>query len=642
MIFITGSTGFIGLNLVNQLVKKKYQVTCFVRKSSDISKLSKLNVKIIYGDITDKESISKAISNQKIIIHLAALTSEFSDKYGSSRLINVFGTKNLLDICKERKVNRIIVLSSESTKREIKGNYAKTKYEVDELVKNSGLDFTILRPSIVYGEGSGGLFKKTLNYIKILPIIPIIGSGEQRITPIHVDDVVKAIISAIDLEITKNKEYDLPGPDKITFNNFIDNVLEILQIKKRKVHIPFFLVFYCIKFLSLFLKNPPLTSDNLLGLKQEISMSSDEANKDFNFVASSFRDGLKKTFYGDYLDKKKVAVIGMGKMGILHSSIINKIPEAQLVAICDINPKINNQLKTIGFNVPFFISINEMLKNINLDAAFICVPPFLNHIISKEFLDKGISLFIEKPMSNTLFNANHMLNNYLKNKNKLITSCGYMFAYHSVFVNLGNLIKNKNFGSVISFDSYCYISQVFKQKNNSNWQYDQKRTGGGVLITMTSHLLFLLNLYFGECFAVKGSINSFFTKMDDEVSVDLKFKNVTGKIKTSWCVKGYENLSIGIKINTEKAVIDATNNLIEIKFKSGKTEKIHISEIDDNSEFELGGKGYYNQDRDFINCLNTKKEPITNWKKAFETQKIIEAIYISVKENKWIDLRKMI
>ena len=638
MIFITGASGFIGTNLAEKLAKQGYKVKCFVMKSSNISGLKNLGVEIAYGDITDKASISGAVGKNDIVVHLAAVTSEVSSDYALSRKINVDGTRKLLEACKEKKAKRIIHLTSESTKRKIKGAYARTKAEADELIKGFGVPYTILRPSIVYGAGSRGLFQKTLDYIEKLPFVPIIGAGKEKIIPIHVDDVTDAIIACIESEKTANKEYDLTGATILDFNRFMDSIMEELGVKKRKVHIPFYFVYAAVKALSLFMKNPPVTTDNLLGLKQEVRMDYGEAKKDFGFKPLTFEQGLKRTFYNVPIDSKKnIAVVGFGKMGLLHASIIRQIPNGRLAAVMDRNMKAKQQMKSLGINVPFFTSVEKMLDNAKIDGAFICVPPSLNHIISHKLIENGISIFVEKPMSNNLENAKKMLD--YANKKKITASCGYMVAYFPVFQELKKIIGGKKFGIVKSFDSYCYISQVFRKKSSRVWHYDAKKTGGGVLITMASHLIFLLQWYFGKCISVSGKSRSIYTKMDDEVSANLNFGSVAGTLKTSWSVKGYENLTWIINLDMEKAVISATNSMISIKDKkTGKEKEIHASELKDNASFELGGKGYYFQDYDFINSIGTRNRPLTGWESSFNAQKIIDAIYASIKSNREIKL----
>lgn len=631
MIIITGASGFIGTNLVKKLAKKRRDIICYVRKTSNTSTLDQLPVTILKGNLEDLSPL-KPIGKNDVLIHLAAVTSETSSDYQTSRKINVECTHNLLELCKKKGVKRFITLSSESTKRKIKGAYAQTKAEGDKLVRNSGVPYTILRPSIVYGAGSGGLFQKTLSYIETLPVIPIIGSGNQKIIPIHVDDVTDALISCLDKKSAVNKEYDLTGATTLTFNQFFSEIMNECGIKKPKMNIPFFAIYAAAKILGKIMKNPPVTTDNLLGLKQEVSMTYAQAEKDLNFKPLTFKQGLKRTFYPSLSEEsKRIGIVGVGKMGLLHASLISQISGAEVVALMDKNKKMKKQLRTIGFTAPFFTDTQKMLDNVALDAVFICTPPSLNALLIKPFIDKRINIFVEKPLSVTLQDAERMVKQAASKK--IMTSCGFMMVYHPIFKELGRMINDKKYGRVSSFESFCYVSQVFTKKSpKSTWQYDPRKTGGGVLITMSSHLLFLMNHYFGNALSVNGRMVSKYTLMDDEFSATLTFPSkIVGRLKTSWSVKGYDELTMGIKIEMEKATIEATNKLITISPKKGGKKEIHISQLEDDTSFELGGKGYYQQDAAFINSLSSKNKPITSWENSLHTQRVVEALYKSAK-----------
>jgi predicted dehydrogenase/nucleoside-diphosphate-sugar epimerase len=626
MIFLTGATGFIGTNLTQKLVINGYATTCLVRRTSDVSNLKGLGVNLAFGDITDRESIERAIGDSRVIIHLAGTTSEVSSDLDLSRKVNVQGTKNLLDVARKFAIQRFIHLTSESTKRTIKGAYAQTKFEADELIRASGLGYTILRPSIVYGPGGRGLFRKTIGYIDSLPFIPIVGSGRQRIKPIFLDDVTDLLVACLKSEVALHKEYDLTGADEIDFEEFIDQILQELDVKKKKIHIPFWLVYAATKIVSAFMKNPPVTIDNLLGLKQQVEMDITPAQRDFGFQPLTFREGLRRTFYGlPSSAGKKIAVVGMGKMGLLHSSLIKQIKNAELVAVCDTNPKIKKQFQSLGIRVPFFSSIEGLIKKTTLDAVFICTPPHVNYELSKKFIDQNISVFVEKPLSDNLATAKRMVD--LAEAKGVSTSCGYMLAYSPVFQELKKIVDGGSYGRVLGFDSCCYISQVFKKRSpKGNWRYDPGQTGGGVLMTMASHLVFILNGLFGKLVKAETTIRKIYTVMDDEVRANLFFGNdVAGSLQASWSIKGYEDLYLGLTLSMEKARIKATNKLLTVE-ELGKRKEIHISSLRDPATFELGGPGYFEQDADFVNSLSNG-QALTNWANALETQEAMDLIY---------------
>src|SRR3989344_21776 len=189
MILITGGTGYIGSNLLKLLEGKKIRLLV---NDSYVNE----NFEAVNGDLTDVESLDKALKNVETVIHLAAATHSKDDKMFN--IVNVNGTKNLIEACKKNKIKRIIFMSSMAATRRFRDSYGESKYKAQELIRNSGLKYTILRPSLIYGKGSLGM-KHTVEYIKKVPFfIPIIGKGEAIIQPVYIDDVLKAIISCLD------------------------------------------------------------------------------------------------------------------------------------------------------------------------------------------------------------------------------------------------------------------------------------------------------------------------------------------------------------------------------------------------------------------------------------------------------------
>lgn len=263
-ILITGATGFIGKNLI-PLLNKRYNVTG----------LAKTNGKnIINHDLTKKIDLT----GFDVVIHLA-----WSKNYDENILI----IKNLIYSCKNSKIKKLIVLSSMSSKRKYPDNYGKTKKKIEDLVKNSGINYTILRPSIIYGSGSTS-FSFILNYLKNLPFVPIIGTGRYAIYPVYIGDVVKSINNCINNKKTNRKEYDLPGAEKIYFLELINELKKASNIHKPNIKIPLLLC----RIFSIFIPGI-LSKENLRNITEDSLADSSEARKDFKYNPISFREGVK-------------------------------------------------------------------------------------------------------------------------------------------------------------------------------------------------------------------------------------------------------------------------------------------------------------------------------------------------------------
>jgi len=291
-ILITGATGFIGTHLVQDLVKTAYEVAVLARKTSNSEPLKNLGIDIRYGDVTDLRSMIQACKGVDIVVHLAALISSKGIDYEESFLVNVVGSQNLIDACRINQVKKIIYMGTQSDNP---GIYATTKRKAEELFRDSGLNITIIKPSLVYGFGGKGLFGSMVKFIKKLPVIPIVGSGKYPMKPIYVSDVTQAIISCMEGDNLKT-EYFISGPQEIAYSKFIDAIAEAMGLRKTKLHIPYFLIFLGVSFVSMFLKNFPFTIDTLKGLLNPRVYDSKEAEDDLSFMPITLEEGLKRTF----------------------------------------------------------------------------------------------------------------------------------------------------------------------------------------------------------------------------------------------------------------------------------------------------------------------------------------------------------
>ncbi len=267
-ILITGGTGFIGKNLVKSL-KKKYDIKVLSKE--------KRNGKIfIKGDLINFDSLD--FKNIKLVVHLA-----FSKNYPE----NVIMTENLISECKKASVRKIILMSSMATKRNHPDDYGKIKLEIEKKIKESGINYTILRPSIVYGKGSSS-FDFIIKKIKKLPFIPIIGNGRYTIHPVHVKDVVECIEKSIENKKTNGKEYDLPGGEGIFFVDLINELKREMNINKRNVYIP---IWVC-KIIAMI--SPRIISEeNIKNLTENTLAEINNAKKDLGYHPIKFSEGIK-------------------------------------------------------------------------------------------------------------------------------------------------------------------------------------------------------------------------------------------------------------------------------------------------------------------------------------------------------------
>ena len=291
MILITGGTGFVGTHLIRRMRKDGIPVRVVVRNPENARSLKDLGVDVVRGDIADKKLLEKAVSGIERVIHLVGIIQEA--RGATFQDVHVDGTRNLLSAAKKAGVRHFFYQSALGTRLGARSLYHKTKWEAEELVRASGIPFTILRPSLIYGPGD--LFTIMLSdMIRLSPFLPIIGSGKSGVQPIFIDDVVSCVIKAVTSDSFLNKTYEIGGPEQLTYEEVTVAIAEAMGVKRPVLHIPLFFMKAMARVLETVLPKPPVTSDQLIMLQEDNVCSMRDIRDAFGIEPVKFREGLRK------------------------------------------------------------------------------------------------------------------------------------------------------------------------------------------------------------------------------------------------------------------------------------------------------------------------------------------------------------
>ena len=228
-IVVTGASGFIAKNLRKYLSEQNIELISISRNDF---KNFKNEIKIISENYEEK-NILKKIKNSDVLIHLVGIGKQsVSSDYD---MINTDLTKHVVNLSKKARIKKIIFLSGLGVSSNTALGYFISKYNAEKQIIDSGLDFTIFRPSYIVGKDD--LLSKNLkNQIKSGEII-IPGSGTYSIQPIHVSDVVKVIFESLSQLKFNNKIIDLVGPDFVTFEKYVKLFSKGTKTKIRKINL---------------------------------------------------------------------------------------------------------------------------------------------------------------------------------------------------------------------------------------------------------------------------------------------------------------------------------------------------------------------------------------------------------------------
>lgn len=232
MILVTGGTGFIGGALIRRLVELDYPVRTLVRPSAKSPNLPRgVAVDVAVSSLTDERGLRAAMVGVDTVYHLAS--GEWRGPKASLMQIDIQGTRAVVEAARDAGVQRIFYLSHLGADRASAYSVLKAKGIAEEFIRRSGIDYTIIRSSIVYGPGDGF----TSGIARILGGLPGIflmpGDGKVQLQPLWIEDLVTGLSWAIDDPDTHNRTIEIGGPEYLTFRQIVDEVM--LQTGQRRM-----------------------------------------------------------------------------------------------------------------------------------------------------------------------------------------------------------------------------------------------------------------------------------------------------------------------------------------------------------------------------------------------------------------------
>ena len=329
------------------------------------------------------------------------------------------------------------------------------------------------------------------------------------------------------------------------------------------------------------------------------------------------------------MDKVRVGIIGAGKMGILHSCIYNKLRQSELVAICDNTPINLKLLRSILPKVQLYEDYNQMLEAAELDLVVITTPVFLHNRMAKSAIRKGAGVFVEKPLA---INADES-QDLVSCSNTATTYVGYCRRFMGTYNKAKDLIDSGEYGSVKSFSSHMFVTQVGDQR--TGWQYDAKRSGGGVVMDLGSHAVDMVNYLIGNISEVSATSNcDLETTVEDQAKIGFRLSSkIEGTMDVSWAQNGYRLPELLLDIEMENGRIKVCEKNLEIRSPSDPNPKIIYKQaLEKGVQIDIGGQEYTREDEHLIDAVMNRTATRCDFREGAKANYIVEAIYKSMKD----------
>ncbi len=294
MILVTGGSGFAGSRIVARLVAEGERPRALVRNEAQARRRLPLDaVEIVVGDTTRPATLDAAMAGVETIIHTAFITADRKQGPGVSyQATNVAGTANLVAAAQRAGVRRIVVLSGLGVKPDRPGSYMEGRYLAEQEVRESGLAWSILGPSVQFGPGAA-FFTGLADLIRKAPVVPMIGSGRRKFQPIYVEDTVTCLLKMVrEPERYDRRRIDVGGPRVYTYARILDMLMASMGVRKLKVPGPMPAAAIAAGVMEAVLPRPPITVAALGLFTFDNVTDLDAVERHFGFTPASFETYL--------------------------------------------------------------------------------------------------------------------------------------------------------------------------------------------------------------------------------------------------------------------------------------------------------------------------------------------------------------
>lgn len=276
---LIGGTGFTGSYVAPRLQAAGYDVTCYVRPTSDRQYLPP-NVQFVEGDNADVARLTEAMRGHDVLVCVASIG------FGHG--------PGIVAAARAGGIRRAVFVGTTAIFTTLAAKTKSVRGEAEKAIAESGLDWTLIRPTMIYGSPRDRNMIRLVRHIQRWPFVFVAGSGEHLQQPVFVDDVAAAVVDSLRHDATIGRAYNISGAAPLTFNEVIDTVARVLGKRVRKIHIPVAPVVTMMRAIERMRIKLPFKSEQIQRLNENKAFAHDEAARDFGFEPRSFEEGIRQ------------------------------------------------------------------------------------------------------------------------------------------------------------------------------------------------------------------------------------------------------------------------------------------------------------------------------------------------------------
>ena len=288
-VLVTGATGFLGRRVVQHLLDVNQDVRVMVRRPGSESVFATPPTEVCYGNVSDPDALTEACRDISEVIHLVAVIRGGLRQFDA---INRQGTANVVAAAKAAgSVRSFVHVSAVGASSNPRLQYLHSKWAGEQEVINSGLSYVILRPSLIFGPGDE-FTNAVAALVRSTPVTPVIGSGNNRLQPIHVEDVASCIVGSLSGGFRGSFIIEIGGPDQLSYKQIVRIVANVLERRRIVLNVPLWKVRLPIAMMEMLTPRPPINRAMLQLITLRNVAEPDSVERVFGFRPRPFASNI--------------------------------------------------------------------------------------------------------------------------------------------------------------------------------------------------------------------------------------------------------------------------------------------------------------------------------------------------------------
>ena len=301
-VLVTGGTGFVGTHVVNELLRRGHSVAVLARGASRTQNRYNHPVETAAGDVSNPASLAAAAAGRDAVVHLVGIIFEKGTQ--TFDRVHRAAVENVVAAARGAGISRLLHMSAIGASEDAPSEYGRSKAAGEKVVRESGLAWTIFRPSIIFGPGDGfvSLLAPIVRHNPLF--IPVIGPGTTRFAPVSVHDVARVFADALQKPETIGRTFDVPGPEVFTLNELYREIARAVgKPRKPLLHLPLWWGRFLARTFEALVRRgwigfPPLTRDQLRSLSRDNVADGSPTIAVFDGEWRRLRPGLGEYLHG--------------------------------------------------------------------------------------------------------------------------------------------------------------------------------------------------------------------------------------------------------------------------------------------------------------------------------------------------------